>query len=155
MSQRVYAYVSSETCVTRRAYRPGEFHPKTGEPIHKHGDFNRWPFGKRETLAMLKLSGAHNSYRRQAARLVCDLLDWREILKTETNTPAVETQILKAVKKTLVNPARRPNEFRANFEHGQWWVEHLPSGAQWSVNDAETRDGEAYFDFEQVTTGEE
>jgi hypothetical protein len=72
---RTYAYVSSETCVIRRAYLPGESHPN-GEPIQKHGDFDRWPFGKRETLAMFALPGAHNSYRRQAARLVAELRGW-------------------------------------------------------------------------------
>ena len=155
MANRVYAYVSSETCVIRHAYRPGEFHPKTGEPIYKHGDFDRWPFGKRETLAMLKLQGAHNSYRREAARLVAELLDWREILNTETNTPAMEAKILKAVRRALVNPARRYAEFRTFFEHGQWWVEHLPSGAQWSVCDASGPSCPDGFDFEQVTPGSE
>lgn len=42
----------------------------------------------------------------------------------------------------------------AFYEHGQWWVEHKPTGAQWSVNDLE-RDGEDKFCFEQVTLGEE
>jgi hypothetical protein len=77
------------------------------------------------------------------------------MLKTETNTPAMEARILREVNAQLVNPARSYVEFRAFFEHGQWWIEHLPSGAQWAVNDAETRDGEATFDFEQVTIGEE
>jgi len=150
MAQHIYAYVSSETCVNRHAYRPGEFHPRTGEPIHKHGDFNRWPFGKRETLAMLKLQGAHNSYRRGAARLVAELLDWREILKTETNTPAMEKRVLKAARKAL----KRRN-LTAFFEHGQWWIEHLPSGAQWSVCDASGPSCPNGFDFEQVSQGDE
>lgn len=74
---RVYAYVSSETYTIRHAYRPGEEHPRTWQPIHKHGDFLPWTHGKRETLTIMNLEGAHNSYRRQAARLVAELLDWR------------------------------------------------------------------------------
>lgn len=73
---RTYAYVSSETCIIRRAFRPGEEHPRTWQPIHKHGDFTPWYFGKRETLALMNAEGAHNSYRRQAARLVAELLGW-------------------------------------------------------------------------------
>lgn len=72
-------------------------------------------------------------------------------LKTETNTAKIEAQVLRAAKAELVNPARRFNEFRAFFEHGQWWVEHLPSGAQWSVCDSEP----GPFCFEQVTEGDE
>lgn len=73
---RIYAYVSSETCTIRRAFRPGEEHPRTWEPVHKHGDFLPWHSGKRETLAAMAAEGAHNSYRRQAARLVAELLGW-------------------------------------------------------------------------------
>ena len=73
---KVYAYVSSECCTIRHAYRPGEYH-RNGERISKHGDFNRWPWGKRQTLKALELPGAHNSYRREVAGLVADLLDWR------------------------------------------------------------------------------
>ena len=68
------------------------------------------------------------------------------MLNTETNTPAMEKRILQAAHKAL----KRRN-LSTFFEHGQWWIEHHPSGAQWSVCDAETRNGEAYFDFEQVT----
>jgi hypothetical protein len=76
-------------------------------------------------------------------------------LDTETNTPTMETRILKAAKKALVNPARRYVEFRTFFEHGQWWVEHLPSGAQWSVCDASGPSCPDGFDFELVTQGDE
>jgi hypothetical protein len=74
---KVYAYVKSETCTVRSAARPGSFIGRNDEPVSKHGDYDPWPFGKRETLAMIDLPGAHNSYRRQAARLVADLLIWR------------------------------------------------------------------------------
>ena len=43
----------------------------------------------------------------------------------------------------------------AVYEHGQWWVEHRPSGAQWSVVDAEGGGSVDGFDFEQVTQGDE
>jgi len=36
-----------------------------------------------------------------------------------------------------------------DFEHGQWFITHLPTGAQWSVNDSS--DG---FDFEQISEGD-
>lgn len=75
---KVYAYVSSETCTIRRAILPGHEAPN-GESVSKHGDYQRWPFGKRETLAMLNLPGAHNSYRREAAGLVADLREWRSV----------------------------------------------------------------------------
>jgi hypothetical protein len=74
------------------------------------------------------------------------------MLNTETNTPAMEARILRAVNTQLVNPARSYVEFSAVFEHGQWWITHLPSGAQWSVCDASGPNG---FDFEQVTLGSE
>jgi hypothetical protein len=77
------------------------------------------------------------------------------MLNTETNTHAMETRILKAVNGKLVNPARRYVEFRTFFEHGQWWIEHLPSGAQWSVCDASGPSCPDGFDFEQVTQGDE
>jgi len=74
----------------------------------------------------------------------------RVLLCTETNTPAMEKRILKAAHKAL----NRRN-LTAIFEHGQWWIEHLPSGAQWSVNDASGPSCLDGFDFEQVTQGDE
>lgn len=75
------------------------------------------------------------------------------MLKTETNTRTMERRILTAARRSLF-PGRRPR-LAADFEHGQWWVTNLDSGAQWSVVDAAgpgTVDG---FDFEQITQGEE
>jgi len=46
------------------------------------------------------------------------------------------------------------NTFSADFEHGQWFVTCLSCGAQWSVNDAEGRDGE-YYQFDEVSSGDE
>lgn len=71
----IYAYVSSETCVIRRAYLPGTA-SRSGKPVSRDGDLNAWTHGKRATLDMLWLSGAHNSYQRQAARLVAELRGW-------------------------------------------------------------------------------
>jgi len=42
----------------------------------------------------------------------------------------------------------------ADFEHGQWFITCLSCGAQWSVNDAEGKDGE-YYQFDQVSNGDE
>jgi hypothetical protein len=77
------------------------------------------------------------------------------MLNTERNTPAIEARILRAVKNLLTNPARTYGEFRAFFEHGQWWVEHLPSGAQWSVCDSYEPSCPDGFDFELVTQADE
>jgi hypothetical protein len=73
-------------------------------------------------------------------------------LMTETNTPAMERKVLRSAATVL---QRKRIDLQADFEHGQWWVTHRPSGAQWSVVDCETQDGQPYFGFEQVTRGEE
>jgi hypothetical protein len=62
------------------------------------------------------------------------------------DTRAVEKKVLRAAHIEL----RRKN-LSAFFEHGQWWIEHRPTGAQWSACDANTASG---FVFEQVTEGE-
>jgi hypothetical protein len=72
------------------------------------------------------------------------------MLNTETNTPAMEKRILKAAYKAL----KRRN-LTAFFEHGQWWIEHIPSGAQWSVCDVSCPGCPEGFAFEQVTQGSE
>jgi hypothetical protein len=41
---------------------------------------------------------------------------------------------------------------QADYEHGQWWITDLDTGAQWSVHDCSRPAG---FDFEQVTRGDE
>ena len=70
-------------------------------------------------------------------------------LMTETNTPAMQRRVLRAAKYRL-----GPGRYQADFEHGQWWVTRLTTGAQWSVVDCE-KDGIPYLDFEQVSRGEE
>lgn len=72
------------------------------------------------------------------------------MLKTETNTCTMERKVLTAAHKAL----RRRN-INADFEHGQWWITHLPTGAQWSVGDAEGSSAIDGFCFEQVTSGDE
>jgi len=67
------------------------------------------------------------------------------MLMTETNTAAMEKRVLRAAHVQL-----HKRNLTAFFEHGQFWVEHLPSGAQWSVDDCQPGD----FCFEQVTQGD-
>ena len=67
------------------------------------------------------------------------------MLKTETNTQAMERRVLRAF--------GRKNA-RANFEHGQWWITQ-PNGAQYSVHDATGPGTKNGFCFECVTEGEE
>lgn len=67
------------------------------------------------------------------------------MLQSETNTRAVERRIRGEARAIL-----RKRDLQTDFEHGQWWVTHRPSGAQWSVVD--TNFG---FDFEQVTGPDE
>lgn len=76
---------------------------------------------------------------------------WRPVkLKTETDTKSMEKRVLAMARKKL-----RVRKLSAFFEHGQWWITNLGTGAQYSVVDAEgpgTIDG---FDLEQVTEGDE
>ena len=79
------------------------------------------------------------------------LIQEDQMLKTETNTRAMGDRVVSVARKVL----KRRN-LASFFEHGQWWVEHIPSGAQWSVVDAGNREqGPDGFGFEQVTEGEE
>jgi hypothetical protein len=78
MANKVYAYVRSETCNTRKAVRPGSTVGRNEEPVSKSDDWKPWPFGKRETLAIIARGGADASryYMYQCAQLVADLRDW-------------------------------------------------------------------------------
>ena len=42
----------------------------------------------------------------------------------------------------------------SHFEHGQWWVTDVESGAAWAVHDAQDEIGNEYFDFEQISEGD-
>lgn len=76
-------------------------------------------------------------------------------LKTKTNTPAMGKRVIRAARYRLGThgPYGR-SDYQADFEHGQWWVTDLRSGAQWSVVDCQTQDGIDYLDFEQVSQGD-
>lgn len=71
------------------------------------------------------------------------------MLKTETNTPEIEKRVRRAARHRLGK-----GRYQTDFEHGQWWVTNLDTGAQWSVVDCETPEGVFYFDFEQVSYGD-
>jgi hypothetical protein len=75
----------------------------------------------------------------------------RKVLQTEQNTRPMGKRVLAAARRVLGNG----QSYQAGFEHGQWWVSVLGSGAQYSVVDAtgaNTYDG---FGFELVTRGDE
>jgi len=74
-------------------------------------------------------------------------------LKTERNTPTIEQRALRAARKAL--KLSRRVRLAADFEHGQWWITNLDTGAQWSVVDADGGPAVDGFDFEQVTRGDE
>jgi hypothetical protein len=52
----------------------------------------------------------------------------------------------------LRQDAARTGNFDVFFEHGQWFVMHVPTGMAWSVVDASP--GIDGFDFEQVCDGD-
>lgn len=70
-------------------------------------------------------------------------------LMTETNSRTIYRRVLRAARERLGR-----GRYQADFEHGQWWVSELGSGAQWSVVDCQTQAGVDYLDFEQVTQGD-
>jgi len=71
------------------------------------------------------------------------------MLNTERNTARMQARVLKSARANL-----RKRKLSTFFEHGQWWVEHRTTGAQWSVCDAEGLGIIGGFCFEQVTRGE-
>jgi hypothetical protein len=71
-------------------------------------------------------------------------------LQSARNTRAVELRIRSAARQIIKH--RNLDTF---FEHGQWWIRHTPTGATWSVVDAEGGRSVLGFDFEQVTEGDE
>lgn len=68
------------------------------------------------------------------------------MLKTETNTKTIQAEVLRAARRIL-----NRRSLQADFEHGQWWITAIDSGAQWSVCDAVP----GPFCFEQVSRGDE
>lgn len=79
------------------------------------------------------------------------------MLKTEQDTAAMYERVLAAAVASLGLSSQR---LQADFEHGQWWITDIPTGAQWSVCDATGPDSGRFrgtvdgFDFENVTEGE-
>jgi hypothetical protein len=92
-------------------------------------------------------SGANQN---ESSRFNFDISGEEQALKTETNTPEMWKRVLAAARKKL-----QKNNLSAGFEHGQWWIIHVMTGAQWSVVDAEGPGSVDGFDFEQVTHGQE
>ncbi len=66
-------------------------------------------------------------------------------LKTEINSTEMEGRVCAAFTERY-GSAR----IHADFEHGQWWITNLDSGAQWSVVDADGGPAIDGFDFERV-----
>lgn len=75
-------------------------------------------------------------------------------LLTETNTPAVEKRITRAVKAHAIYGHEHRARFHCAFEHGQWWVV-FAHGATYSVCDAAGGPAVLGFGFEQVSRGDE
>ena len=69
---RTTAYVTTETCRSRNAVRPGYW---IGERrVSRHGDWQAWPYAKRETLALA--DHGQTAYLRGSARAVARLMGW-------------------------------------------------------------------------------
>lgn len=67
------------------------------------------------------------------------------------NTPEMELRIERA----FCAKYGKVGDVNVDFEHGQWWVTEILTGAQWSVVDVEGPNTSDGFDFEQVSLGEE
>lgn len=100
----------------------------------------------KNTSGVLSLWGDTDSGIDQAKENGKELSEVESMLKTETDTPAMEKRVLRDAYTVLGK-----RNLRAYFEHGQWWITHTPSGAQWAVNDTLI----GLFDFEQVSPGED
>ena len=71
-------------------------------------------------------------------------------LNCEKHTEAMRQRILLAY---FAHYGRR--KVNAVYEHGQWWIDHPSTGAQWSVNDASGPGSVMGFSFERVTQGDD
>jgi hypothetical protein len=71
---------------------------------------------------------------------------------TERNTASMERRVRSAARRAGLVTSRTASTF---FEHGQWWIENIRTGAQWSVCDASGPSAPDGFCFEQITQGEE
>ena len=73
MASKVYAYVKSENCAPGSAVEPGA--EINGRPVSRHNDYERWTYGKRETLAIIA-DPAIAGYEYRSALAVVDLKGW-------------------------------------------------------------------------------
>jgi hypothetical protein len=83
--------------------------------------------------------------------LLCERLNTNTVsmkTRSETNTQKIRWQVYDAAREILEN-----NDIQTDFEHGQWYVTVLATGAQYAVNDVESNDGNTVngFGLEQVT----
>lgn len=70
--QKIYAWVTAECCINQHAVRPGT--EIRGRAVSSHGDYNRWPHGKRETLRLIQ--DGPSARTRKEARMVAELMGW-------------------------------------------------------------------------------
>lgn len=75
-------------------------------------------------------------------------------LNSTKDTKRMGTRVLRAFRKSGIvrKHIRRTDSF---YEHGQWWVQHLDTGAQWAAQDCAGYSAVDGFCFEQVTRGDE
>jgi hypothetical protein len=112
------------------------------------------PYGKQRYYSLAEQKITRNQEKRHDIR-------YKEIDKYLDGSARSIYQILMSDKEYAdgmerLCTARRPKlarhrKFTCYFEHGQWWVSDLDTGAQWSVCDSEP----GGFCFEQVSQGEE
>ena len=72
---KIYAYVTREACRVTDAAKPGSWIGRDEIPVSKHGDYDRWCYGKRETLAIAN-DWLYRPYYRAAASAVAKLMGW-------------------------------------------------------------------------------
>jgi hypothetical protein len=80
-----YAYVTTQTCTRRDAVLPGTW--VGNHPVSRHGDYQPWTRGKRETISIAQGHGnfgshfnsdvGYRSYMCNTAREVCRLMWWQ------------------------------------------------------------------------------
>ena len=79
MKQKVYAYVTNESCGVHDARKPGSRIGNEYKPVSKHGDYVAWTYNKKETLSFARgeVHGAYrNLYHIGTAQSVAALLGW-------------------------------------------------------------------------------
>jgi len=75
-------------------------------------------------------------------------------LRSETVSKKIEADIHRDARHSQVLGGYH-KRLQTDFEHGQWWVTCVNCGAQWSVVDCVGEIKGEYFDFEQVSDGDE